>query len=72
MPLVEVFKCDSCKKIIEQPRDVYRIELKGENWKQSCPAGGRSETMQNIKQLGFCEPCARNIVYSLEKIACKK
>ena len=62
------WKCDNCKKIIEQPRDVYRMEMKGENWEQSDPAGGHSDTMRNVKRLGFCESCARDIKSSLEKI----
>jgi hypothetical protein len=72
MPLIEVFKCDNCKKIIEQPRDVYRLEMKGESWEQPCSAGGRSDTMRNVKELGFCESCARNIVAALQRMACQK
>lgn len=71
MPEITVYRCDSCKKLIEQPRDVYRLEMKGENWEQPDPAGGHSDTMQNVKRLGFCETCARNIASSLKRLECK-
>jgi hypothetical protein len=72
MPEFIGFKCDHCKKIIEQPRDVYRLEMKGENWEQPDPAGGHSDTMRNVKKLGFCEGCARQIVRSLQAIEGKQ
>jgi hypothetical protein len=68
MPATEIWKCDHCHKIIEQPRDVYRLEMKGENWEQADPAGGHSDTMRNAKKLGFCESCSRQIVRALAAI----
>lgn len=72
MPEIRAWKCDNCKKIIEQLRDVYRLEMKGENWEQPDPAGGHSDTMRNVKKLGFCEGCARQIVRSLQAIEGKQ
>jgi hypothetical protein len=62
MPEAMIWKCDSCKKIIEQPRDVYRLEMKGDNWEQACPAGGHSDTMRNVKNLfsANCQIAASN------------
>lgn len=67
-PLTDAWRCDHCKRIIELPRDVYRLELKGENWKQPDPAGGHADNMRNVKNLGFCENCSRQIVRSLQNI----
>ena len=68
MPEIKAFRCDSCNRIIENDRDVYRLELKGASWLEPCPAGGPSDRMQNVKRLGFCERCARQIVDSLKRI----
>ena len=48
--------------------DIYRLELKGDPWLQGDPAGGHSDTMRNVKKLGFCEMCSRQIVRSLQAI----
>lgn len=69
MPEIKAYRCDSCNRLIEQEIDVYRLELAGAEWIQGCPAGGHSETMQNIKKIGLCEMCARKVVFALEKIA---
>ena len=66
---IEAWKCDSCGKIILSDRDVYRLELRGARWMEPDAAGGPSEPMRHVKELGFCEVCARHIVDSLKKIA---
>ena len=68
MPEIRAYQCDSCGAIITKDRDVYRLELKGAEWWQADAAGGSSESMQNVKRLGFCEKCARQILTSLKRI----
>ena len=68
MPEIRAYQCDSCGAIITKDRDVYRLELKGAAWNEPCPAGGPSDRMQNVKRLGFCEKCARQILTSLKRI----
>lgn len=60
------FKCNGCGAIIESSKDRYRISLAGEKY---YIGPGNSDYGQNIKELDFCEKCARNIKSSLEKIA---
>lgn len=69
MPKIDAFRCDSCNKIIESERDVYKLDLKGARWLQPDVAGGPSEPMQKVKHLGFCEACARDIAARLKRIA---
>lgn len=69
MPLIEVFRCDSCHTIIETLTDVYRIEMKGEAWYPISARKGSVDLAQSAKDLGFCSSCAGNIADSLAKIA---
>jgi DNA-directed RNA polymerase subunit RPC12/RpoP len=65
MPEVKAYKCDHCGKLIEDDREVYKIELKGRAWREGPP----TSDCQNVIQLGFCSKCARRIVFALEEIA---
>lgn len=58
------WRCDHCKKIIEQSRDVYRLRTEGEMWREGPP----SSDYQNVIKLGFCANCARQTVRSLQAI----
>ena len=66
---INAYECDNCKKVILKPKDVYRLPMEGEEWWRPDAAGGPSDGMQNIKNLGFCEMCARDIKNSLKRIA---
>lgn len=66
MPEITVHRCDNpkCNAIIEKPRDVYRIYMKGEEWREGPP----SSDCQNVIKLGFCAGCAGQIIRSLQAI----
>lgn len=65
MSEIKAWQCDHCGKLIEKNRDVYRIMMVGEQWREGPPACD----CQNIMKLGFCKGCAGRIVTALEGIA---
>lgn len=68
MPEIKAFRCDGCNKIIESSKDVYKLQLAGTEWIEGPPL----DHCQKIKDLGFCEGCARQIKRYLADIAAKE
>ena len=68
MPELVVFRCDGCNKIIESARDVYKMQLAGTEWIEGPPI----DHCQHVKNLGFCEMCARQLKRYLKDISERK
>ena len=66
MTEIRCFKCDGCGELIDSDRDRYKIILAGEKY---YTGPGSSDYGQNLKELDFCERCAKNIKTSLENIS---
>jgi hypothetical protein len=64
MPKIEAYRCDSCNRLIEDSRDIYKLQLAGKEWITGPP----KDYCQNILDLGFCKECALEIKESLRQI----